>query len=67
MGTLYSHSESYVLVSPLYTTMQLILSLEGDRCNAWAKGQQALSRVQGLAWLESLVFLLPRPRYIVEI
>ena len=36
--------------------MQLILSSgAGDRCKAQAKGQQTLSRVQSLAWLESLM------------
>ena len=38
----------------------------GDRCNAWAKGQKASSRVQSLAWLESLILLMPRPQYTVD-
>ena len=52
---------------PLDPPWHHFFGLQSDCCKAWAKGQQGFSRVQSLAWLESLILLIRRPQYGVKI
>ena len=58
---------AHPLHPPPRSALPPFFGLQSDCCKAWAKGQHGLSRVQSLAWLDSLVLLIPRPQYAVKI